>query len=666
MERGRSPQTLYMGVDIESGSPQSSSRRALYSVVVIDGEGRTIASYQGVPLARLIRLAWYYKPRKIAFDNILELAPNRAALEKTLELFPPESEIVQVTITERGFQSVRELSAPYRDLVGQGKLRPGRTAYLLALLASRGMGAPVRTVEHKTKIVVTKARSPSGGGFSQQRYRRRVRASVLNAAMRVKDALDRAGLEYDFNYRKSEGGLERAVFIVYAPREKLLGVVRPHRGVDYVITVNPEYRVKLSLPGASEKPARPIIVGIDPGITTGLAVIDLYGNVLYLDSSKELDRRRAVEVISEFGRPLIIAVDVPIPPESVRKVAASLGASLYTPPEEMSVALKRELASKALRGRLPQDSHQRDALAAAYKAFLVWKSKLGHVESQLRRIGLEVDSSRVKEAVIRGLTVAEALEEAIQEKLDTIHAESPPTPPSNKLQNRGECPQGQDDRVYALEEEVRRLKKIIRELKNEKEELIARLEAEVAKARSEAYRSELVAKLEAELSVMQSELERIRDEMSSQREKLRTLEKLLVSLWRNDAVLAPRIPSLTVKNLRRAEEVLETLAGELVYVDTPSYEDSALSLLPRLEILAVVTPDVRAEMMEKALRRLYIPVLRVSKEKILWETPYYVLLPYVVLDRAMEAKRRLEEERTARIDIERMIVEYRKSRMGKV
>ncbi len=660
--RERQASRLYMGVDISKGSPSSTSRSALYSVALVDSEGRLVSKYDDIALARLIRLAWYYKPVKIAFDNIMELASNKKSLERVLELFPPESEIVQVTLTSEGPVSVRELAAPYRDVVGHGKLRPGRTAYLLALLASQGKGYTVRRMEQKTKIIVSKGRNPSGGGFSQQRYQRRIRASVLNAAMRVKEALDKAGLEYDFHYRKSEGGIESAVFTVYAPRDRLYGVVRPHRGVDYNIIIKPEYRVVLSLTsmGGEGQPKTPIIVGIDPGITTGIAVIDLKGRVLFLDSSKNYDRGRLIEEVSSRGRAIIVAVDVSNPPEAVRKVAAQLGAQLYYPPEDLSVAQKRELASKALGGAVPVDTHQRDALAAAYKAYLALKSKLGHVDSQLRKLGLDIDSARVKEAVIRGLTVAEAVEEAIKERLESIEEE----PKKKRETEKREEPRDRhvEERLRELEAEVSLLRRSLRELREENERLRYETEKLVSMARSEAYRDSLVLRLEQELNVLQAEADRLRNKLAEWESRSRRLEEMLVALWTNRVALIPRTPSLTLRNIRRLKEMLGSLEGEALYLDTASYDPDALPTLRDEGVLGVIVGSGGLEKLRKHASRLYIPVVTLMPGEILYSGLLFILAPMSTLDRLREERRRLEEARLSSFSLERLIREYRAER----
>ena len=59
---------------------------------------------------------------------------------------------------------------------------------------------------------------------------------------------------------------------------------------------------------------RPIIVGLDPGIKTGIALIDLNGNLIITKSSKNFSKSKISEFILNFGNPIIFSCDVsPLP-----------------------------------------------------------------------------------------------------------------------------------------------------------------------------------------------------------------------------------------------------------------------------------------------------------------------------------------------------------------
>ena len=49
------------------------------------------------------------------------------------------------------------------------------------------------------------------------------------------------------------------------------------------------------------KSHRPIIVGFDPGLTVGIAILDLKGNLISLESFKEIRRSEIVSHIIDYG-----------------------------------------------------------------------------------------------------------------------------------------------------------------------------------------------------------------------------------------------------------------------------------------------------------------------------------------------------------------------------
>ena len=654
----------YMGVDIASGSP--AGRRVLYSIVVIDSEGNTILVNPSASLSRLIRLAWEYRPRRLGLDNPMELASNKKELERVLSLLPPELEVVQVNAGEEGVQRIATIARERGLAKGRGKLDPVSTAYAAAFLAMEGRGRPIRVVEEKTLITVSKARSPKGGGYSQQRLQRRVRASVHIAAMKVKEALDKAGLEYDMNYRKSIGGLESAVFTVYASRDKLRGIVRPHRGLDYSITVKPVYRIRLNLEEEAGQPDTPLIVGLDPGITTGVAVLDINGRVVYLDSRKNLDRGEIVRILAGLGKPIIFAVDVAEIPESVRWIAAKFGAQVYSPGQDMESGEKRELATRIL-GRAPEDTHQRDALAAAYKAFLIVKNKLETIQRQLDRMGIGLDSMRVKEEVLRGVTVAEAIERAIESELSSImdnvgvgssvaHVGSSESGRSRESDEHLELVA----RINELKAENLYLQRRLADV--ERRARYALLEAERIRreAKAEAYKDLEVRKLREMVEKLNSKVRSLEERIAFLEEEAEKARNLLLAVGRGRLVLARLLPVLSSRALKRSIESMGPLQeNEVVVVrDGVVPDHDVLQSLESSGILGVIVLGGDPE----RLVSHGIPAVAGSLGDclIIWRGLAFICDS--IIEELVEVRERIEAERESWVNIERIIEEYRRSR----
>ncbi len=62
-------------------------------------------------------------------------------------------------------------------------------------------------------------------------------------------------------------------------------------------------------------------MGFDPGLTVGLAILDLNGNLLFLGSFKEITKSEIINIIMKFGRAILIATDVENSPKAVKKIS---------------------------------------------------------------------------------------------------------------------------------------------------------------------------------------------------------------------------------------------------------------------------------------------------------------------------------------------------------
>ena len=70
---------------------------------------------------------------------------------------------------------------------------------------------------------------------------------------------------------------------------------------------------------------KPIIVGYDPGTTAALAIIDTKGEILFLKSKRGFKKGEIIDIITDMGKPLLIAGDRRPLPRSVERMARTLG-----------------------------------------------------------------------------------------------------------------------------------------------------------------------------------------------------------------------------------------------------------------------------------------------------------------------------------------------------
>lgn len=107
----------------------------------------------------------------------------------------------------------------------------------------------------------------------------------------------------------------------------------------------------------------PLIVGIDPGITSAVAAVNLNGEIKLLESSREFPPREIIMILIETGTPVVVGCDTGKMPSTVEKVASSVGAKKFVPENDLEVERKKQLGSRG------NNSHEKDAVAAALHAY---------------------------------------------------------------------------------------------------------------------------------------------------------------------------------------------------------------------------------------------------------------------------------------------------------
>lgn len=537
-------ETVSMGLDLFRGSPASASR-ASYAVCIVKG-GRIVYEAQDLSLAKVIRLALEHRPRYIVLDNLYEIAASKKDLTRILGFFPYGSQVLLATFDPvKGYRDLRDVAQEHALLDVRRKLDPVEAARILALLGQRGVGYPVRAWEERTRIVISKGRSGRAGGSSEDRYLRSLRTAVLRHARKVKEALDARGISYQLAYRKAEGGLDRAVFIVEAPRERLSGLVRGRRGRLVTISVKPVMKTRIVLPENVERHAKPVIAGVDPGAEYGVAIIDLEGRVLATETIKGGDVYQAISAIMRHGIPVLVASDKKPLPEAVRRVAAAFNARVFEPDYVVSDVEKSALAASA--GHTSGSVHERDALAACVMAYRFFSKKLEEADRILNALGLEVPRSKVRVEILRGSSIASAIESAIEELLEKPEGSS-----------RGvELIQRFVRSTIEGESRIRRLEERISELLSERQRLLDKL-----------------SELEERLRVLSSEYEHFRRGVKAEVEKERSVAVLSERL---------RVCQESYRSLESHVDELRSRIRDLVKI-IELHGERGLRTIPRLRL----------------------------------------------------------------------------------
>ena len=139
------------------------------------------------------------------------------------------------------------------------------------------------------------------------------------------------------------------------------------------------------------------IAGLDPGSTVGIALLDLDGNLVHVDSFKG-DLYEAIKRATQFGKILVVGTDVCKVPRFVEKFAIKVGARIVVPDYDLLFHEKRKKTKEFLKNldiKL-KDKHQMDALAAALIAFRQYNGLFSKIDS---KVGVNM-SRKIRELVL--------------------------------------------------------------------------------------------------------------------------------------------------------------------------------------------------------------------------------------------------------------------------
>ncbi len=500
---------VVFGVDVQSGDVRGD---VSYALVAFDGEhvDRDVVSRR--KLRRLIRDE---QPAIVATDNMYELAENKDALVHFLGELPDETTLVQVTGAERPEPLSRVAN---RHDVPYGK-DPMEEAEAAARLAANNVGQVVSAFTDETEVKVSRGRSTGGGGgWSEDRYTRRIHGSVKKRTREVESELQEAGLDYEREVTEKYGGFSNAVFTVEGrPRDI---PVSNERAGDVRVEVERVRRDGIEFRPLAKRRDH-VVVGVDPGTTTAVAIVGLDGEVLDVLSTRTADSAEVTEWIVERGRPVIVAADVTPMPSTVEKLRRSFDAAGWTPDRDLPVDVKQHRT----REEGYDNDHERDAMAAAFGAFDAHKD-------QFERIAAKVPPGQdVGPVVARVVAGGESVETVLDDLRDDGGDESAePDQPDNE-----QSPE--QKRISQLESQVAQLQSHVESLEDtidEKDAEIDDLEGKLSEARSETRKE---ARKDREVTRLERENRRLQGEIDEKDDRIEELEgklERLKALWKLD------------------------------------------------------------------------------------------------------------------------------------
>jgi len=519
--RTRALDATIFGVDVHSGDVRGDAPS--YALVELsdsagsDGESveRDVVSHR-----KLRREVAAVEPALLATDNVYELATDADDLVRFLRELPDATRLVQVT----GAQQPEPLSrVAKRHDVPYGK-DPMQEAEASARLAAMNVGQVVSAFTNTTEVKVARGRSTGGGGgWSEDRYTRKIHGAVKRRAREVESALEGAGLEYEREITEKYGGYSRALFLVEAGPEEL--PVGRERSGDVRIEIERERRDGIEFQPLAKRRDH-VLVGVDPGTTTAVAIADLEGELLDVLSTRTADTADVVEWIVERGRPVLVAADVEPMPETVEKLRRSFDAAGWIPDSDLPIDTKQHRAPD----HSYDNDHERDAVAAVLSAFDDHEDQFGRIA---RKVPRDVDRGEVTARVL-------AEDVSVESVLRDLAGDDGGGGEGDDGDGSAHEPRElteEERRVRDLEAQVDRLQAHVDELEetvDAKDERIDELEDELSTARSQERQDVRERRAVTRLERRNQALERDVEAAEERAEALEGKLERLKALWKLD------------------------------------------------------------------------------------------------------------------------------------
>ena len=142
----------------------------------------------------------------------------------------------------------------------------------------------------------------------------------------------------------------------------------------------------LNSPNRKKRPA--LIGGIDVGLHTSIALLDLSGDIACLDTLVSAKNSQILEHMLDFGKIGVISTDRAKAPSQAKKIASSISAKLLLPSKNMTKKKKRLLIKDFLgeeEENIRMNSHEKAALASAIFAYKKFRPNFKKLKDKMEK-----------------------------------------------------------------------------------------------------------------------------------------------------------------------------------------------------------------------------------------------------------------------------------------
>lgn len=425
-------------------------------------------------------------------------------------------------------------------------------------------------------------------------------------------------------------------------------------------------------------------MGFDPGLTVGIAILDLCGNVVSIRSCKEISKADIITHIIKHGRTVLVATDVYPHPKMVKKLASSLNSKIYSPSGTFTVSSKTELVDSYLNeisaSNFPENAHERDALAAAIKTYKHYQNKLRQIEKRTENLDLSDDEvDEIKSRVIMGSPITKAIDKIMnipeEDDLETQIEEMEKDIDSideDKLKDIEEAARRLKLKVKSQERQIKSLKRKNKKLKNESskyERKASSLEEKIEKLHYD-YSKDILSKKEisSKIAIIKGLQEKYTQEKALREkleESMRSMKKIRVMELSKKGIPVKIIESFTREGIRKACEYWKIKKGDVVLLSgTEGGGSQTASLIIEIGVKAVIASDTMSHPAEEEFEKNMVPVLNLNSVN-LQIIDEFAVVEENVLNREIEKWRKKVEAKIKKEEENKLIKvfdEYRAQR----
>lgn len=355
-----------------------------------------------------------------------------------------------------------------------------------------------------------------------------------------------------------------------------------------------------------------LIAGIDPGTTVGYAFLDIEGNLLCLNSSKQIDLNFLVSEAVKFGKVVLVGTDKSKAPGLVESFAAKLGARVIIPQHDLKVDEKRKM-TKDFRF---QDSHQGDALASALLAYKETKALLDKIDFFAEENSRQSIRNEIKELVIAKRLSIKAAAALIEKKAE-----------EDKITEKivAEKNITEDDvlrlynRLKRYESELELARKYNGILSNRIKNF-EKNEAEKAEAKPRNKKNDYGKPKdfrEARIRFLESRLKFMEKGMEGLKSLIKNYSRVMSSI--SEFLILKKLGTFGINEFNFRNKILNIQRNDMLLVDDPNIASSSVIDLLKNRVFVVVCKKPASRKNEAGM-----PFVFISAQKLkIWEDRYF-------------------------------------------